>query len=95
MATMTTTENYPDCAIDYMSISFINIFFFIAFAVLSVFFALNVVLSTVYSTYQEHLKSYYHRRRLKDSNGLARAFQFLCNSDNLMSRQRFRAFMRV
>jgi hypothetical protein len=95
MATLTTTENYPDCAIDYMSISFVNVFVFIAFAVLSVFFALNVVLSTVYSTYQEHLKSYYHRRRLKDSNGLARAFQYLCSSENTMSRQRFQTFMRV
>lgn len=95
MATLTTTENYPDCAIDYLSVSFINIFMFIAFAALSIFFALNVVLSSVYSTYQEHLKSYYHRRRRKDANGLARAFQYLCDSNKLMSRQRFQMFMRV
>ncbi len=93
--TMTTAENYPNCMIDYMSISFSNFFFFVAFAFLSIIFALNVVLSTVYSTYQNNLRDYYQERRLKDLNGLARCFQLLCNSDNLMSRQRFQTFMRV
>jgi hypothetical protein len=94
-ATLTTAENYPSCMMDYMSVSFSNFFFFVVFALLSIFFALNVVLSTVYSTYQNNLRDYYQQRRLKDASGLARSFQLLCNADNLMSRQRFQTFMRV
>ena len=94
-ATFTTTENYPDCMLDYMGVSFANFFIFLAFAVLSIFFALNVVLSTVYNTYENNLREYYQQRRLKDANGLARAFQYLCDANNTVSRQRFQTFMRV
>lgn len=38
---------------------------------------------------------YYQQRRLKDANGLARAFQYLCDSSNTVSRHRFQTFMRV
>jgi hypothetical protein len=93
MSTLTTTENYPDCMIDYISVSYVNFFIFVIFIVLSIFFSLNVVLSTVYSSYQDNLRSYYLEHRARDFNALARAFQYLCDSNKLMSRGRFRTFM--
>jgi hypothetical protein len=95
MTTLTTTENYPDCMIDFMSVSFANFFFFFAFVLLSVFFALNVVLSTVYDTYEDNLSTYYVERLQRDKVTVARAFQHLCNADKLMTRERFREFMCV
>jgi hypothetical protein len=95
MTTLTTTENYPDCMIDYMSVSFVNFFFFLIFVLLSVFFALNVVLSTVYDTYEENLQTYYFERLERDQVTVARAFQYLCDADKRMTRERFCDFMRV
>jgi hypothetical protein len=95
MMTLTTTENYPDCLIDYMSVSFVNFFFFLIFVLLSVFFALNVVLSTVYDTYEENLQVYFFRRLLRDNATMAQAYQYLCDSDKKLSRERFFKFMKV
>jgi hypothetical protein len=95
MTTLTTTENYPDCMIDYMSVSFVNFFFFLLFILLSVFFGLNVVLSTVYDTYEENLQSYYLERLQRDKVVIARSYQYLCDADKRLTRKRFRDFIRV
>jgi hypothetical protein len=95
MTTLTTTENYPDCMIDYLSVSFVNFFFFLIFVLLSVFFALNVVLSTVYDTYEDNLQTYHVERGRRNRNSIANAFQYLCDADKQISRERFRRFMRV
>jgi hypothetical protein len=95
MATLTTTENYPNCMNDYMAMSFVNFFFFLFFILLSIFFALNVVLSTVYDAYEENLKTYYNTRLYRDRRSIAYAFEHLCDANKQLSRARWRAFIRV
>jgi hypothetical protein len=95
LTTLTTTANFPDCMLDYVSHHFANFAFFLTFIMFSNFFALPLLLSTVYDAYQQNLKSYYNRRRNRDRAAFARAFQYLCDGSQLLSRQRWRSFMRI
>lgn len=92
---LTTTSDFPDCMLDYVSHHFANFAFFLIFIMFCNFFALPLLLSTVYDACQQRLKSYYNRRRIRDRAALARAFQYLCDGSQLLSRQRWRSFMRI
>lgn len=95
IATLTTTVNFPDCMIDYVGSSFTNFAFFVIFISLSVSFALQLLLSSVYNSYQAHLNNHYSTHILNQQSALAQAFQHLCDSNMTISRQRWRFFMRV
>ena len=95
MTTLTTTVNFPDCMIDYVSTSFANFAFFLMFTTLSISFALQLLLSSVYETYQSNLKLHYSSHVITRRSALASAFQHLCDASMQLSRPRWRAFMRA
>jgi hypothetical protein len=75
MATLTTTVNFPDCMIDYIGSSFTNFAFFVIFIALSISFALQLLLSSVYATYQTNLNLHYKSHSFAQRSALAQAFQ--------------------